>query len=88
MCCKRLQLQEHFNPHPHTEDDVCEIGRLAAPGRISIHILTQRMTGWLKIWVCLRNDFNPHPHTEDDCCIWYILFRNTAYIELDATLSS
>ena len=32
--------------------------------------------------------FNPHPHTEDDRCIWYILFRNTAYIELDATLSS
>ena len=38
--------------------------------------------------VCKRpGDFNPHPHTEDDCCIWYILFRNTAYIELDATLS-
>ena len=55
---------------------------------ISIHIPTRRMTWTPAKNAPARRNFNPHPHTEDDRCIWYILFRNTAYIELDATLSS
>ena len=57
---------QHFNSHPHEEDDR-SLGYWYMVLFFSTHILTRRMTG-VRFWhLAGTNVFNSHPHKEDDC---------------------
>ena len=60
---------QHFNSHPHKEDDTFA----DVPDRIkdiSTHILTRRMTQLHRYELRYCTDFNSHPHKEDDCLFY------------------
>ena len=56
---------EHFNSHPHEEDDSTDQVNYKS-GNISTHILTKRMTSRTRQVSNVCIDFNSHPHEEDD----------------------
>ena len=59
------QLDNHFNSHPHEEDDFAEAGKRYRY-LISTHILTKRMTDRYIQLCYMFQYFNSHPHEEDD----------------------
>ena len=63
--CLDDMTDEHFNSHPHEEDDI-KNWYICCICNISTHILTRRMTTWLwRIFLQVKY-FNSHPHEEDD----------------------
>ena len=56
----------HFNSHPHEEDDRCYFLAMSDMCSISTHILTKRMTFPDCLPEPCHGYFNSHPHEEDD----------------------